>query len=270
MPMTRTKTALLSACALLLPAAATAQPAGEMRLSLGYDGKVLVKVLDMQVELRATASGHSSTTRMTSSGILAAFKHIDERASASGRIVHGQPRPGTFSSANLAGKTHRKTDTTWADGDVTTHAAPPFTNFGDTAPTRAQKLAAADPLTQLMRMTLAGQRAELCRQTYHFYDGKQLYDLQFSNPRPVEGGSRETRLSLVNLMRCDVRYIEIAGFKKKPKKPNDMASKPIMVEFAQVGSSAGPWVLSTLHAQTPLGPAVIDLDRVTLVGKPPA
>ena len=43
-----------------------------------------------------------------------------------------------------------------------------------------------------------------------------------------------------------------------------------MVEFAQVGSTAGPWVLSTLHAQTPLGPAVIDLNRVTLTGKPPA
>lgn len=265
------KIVLLAASAVLFATAAGAQPdSAEMQLSLGYDGKVLVKVLDMQVEQRATAHGHSSTARLTSYGILAAFKHVDEQASSSGRIVRGDPRGGNFSYANLTGKTQRKVQTTWTDGDVTMRATPPFTSLGDTLPTRAQKLAAADPLTQLMRMTLNGQRADLCRQTYHFFDGKQLYDLAFSGPRTVVGGGREQRLGLVNLLRCDVRYIEIAGFKKKQaKKGAEGMNRPIIVEFAQVGSAAGPWVLSSLQAQTPLGPATIDLNRVKLSGKPP-
>lgn len=271
MRMTPAKTALLAASALLLSASARAQTHdGEMRLSLGYDGRVLVKVLDMQIEQRATVYGFSSSARLVSFGVLAAFKHVDERANASGRISHGDPRPGSFSYANLAGKTKRRAETTWSDGEVSTRATPPFTSLGDTLPTKAQKAAAADPLTQLMRMTLNGQKADLCRQTYHFFDGKQLYDLAFSNPRPAAEGPREQRLGLVNLLRCDVRYIEVAGFKKKPpKKANQGLNRPIVVDFAQVGGLAGPWVLSSLHAQTPLGPAAIDLNRVTLTGKPP-
>lgn len=277
MQPTRLTTALVAVSALVLTAAGGAPRAraqdGEMRLSLGYDGKLLVKVLDISVDIRATASGHSSAARLTSYGLLAAFKRIDERANSSGRIAHGDPRPGQFSYANLAGKTKRKVDTAWTEGDVAMHAVPPFTSLGDVLPTRAQKQAAADPLTQLTRMTLNGQRADLCRQTYHFFDGKQLYDLQFYNPRPAAVGAREQRLGLVNLLRCDVRYIEVAGFKKKPPaKANQGLNRPIVVDFGQVGQAgpAGPWVLSSLHAQTPLGNAVIDLNRVTLTGKPPA
>jgi hypothetical protein len=271
--MTRTCIALaaVSAAALISGAGAPAASAqdGEMRLSLGYDGRLLVKVLDIRVDLRATASGHSSTARLASYGLLAAFKHLDERANASGRIVHGDPKPGQFSYANLAGKTRRRVETAWAGGEVTMQAAPPFKRLGDTLPTRAQKLAAADPLTELMRMTLNGERADLCRQTYHFFDGKQLYDLQFYNPRPTAAGGREQRLGLTNLLRCDVRFIEVAGFKKKPpNKANQGIKRPIVVDFGQVGAG-GPWVLASLHAQTPLGNAVIDLNRVTLSGRPP-
>jgi hypothetical protein len=271
--MSRLKTALAAAAALALVSAGRTPAAraqdGEMRLSLGYDGRLLVKVLDITVDVRATASGHSSAARLTSYGILAAFKHIDERANSTGRIARGDPRPGRFSYVNLGGKTRRRVETDWAEGDVTMHATPPFTTLGDVLPTRAQKLAAADPLTELVRMTLNGERADLCRQTYHFFDGKQLYDLQFYNPRPTASGAREQRLGLVNLLRCDVRFIEVAGFKKKPpSKANQGLKRPIVVDFGQLGQG-GPWVLSSLHAQTPLGNAAIDLNRATLTGRPP-
>src|SRR4051812_20137917 len=114
--------ALLAAGALIAvapPQTARAQSAGaELHLSLGYDGKLLVKVLDIQVDEHATPYGFSATARLISFGILAAFKHIDERASASGRIVRGAPHPGTFGYQNLGGKTHRTVTTVWGDGAV--------------------------------------------------------------------------------------------------------------------------------------------------------
>ena len=87
--------------------------------------------------------------------------------------------------------------------------------------------------------------------------------------RATASGAREQRLGLVNLLRCDVRFIEVAGFKKKPpNKANQGLQRPIVVDFGQVGAG-GPWVLTSLHAQTPLGNAAIDLNRVTLSGRPP-
>ena len=49
-----------------LPAAAQAPGPQHFHLSLGYDGRLLVKVLDMQVDETAEGAGFSSTVRLRS------------------------------------------------------------------------------------------------------------------------------------------------------------------------------------------------------------
>ncbi|MGZ8371029.1 MAG: hypothetical protein ACXWVH_08235, partial [Caulobacteraceae bacterium] len=146
------KKALLAAAISLSALAASFTSAGAqdggLRVSLDYDGKLLVKVFDMHVEQRATATAHSSTARFTSYGVLAAFKKLDQRVSSEGRIVGGNPRPGEFWFQNFAGKKKRRVETTWTGTDVVTRVNPPYVNMGEPPATRAQNQAAADPLTQ--------------------------------------------------------------------------------------------------------------------------
>lgn len=261
------------AAPLCLALAALAGPAAAqddaMKLSLHYDGKLLVKVFDLQVEQQVTKTGHSSSARFQSYGILAAFRRLDMRATSSGRVVGGDARPGTFWYKNYGGKTKRAVTVTWKPGVVDMSATPPFGGLGEPPATNAQKLSAADSLTQLLRMTINGQHADVCTRTTRFFDGKQLYALHFSNPRPVTPGAREKRLGLVGGMRCSVRFEEIAGFKAKPASERDQGLKyGITVDFAQAGKG-GPWVLSQVRGKTPLGAAVIELAGMTITGRDP-
>lgn len=260
------------ATALLLPLA-TPRAAGaadqELHLSLGYDGRLLVKVLDIQVEARADRTGFGAEANLTSSGILALLKHIHQVASSQGRIEDGVPRPGEFQTQNLAGKTHRRIHTVWRGGEVSMTAQPAFDSLGDPPANPEQKRSAADPLTQLMRLTLGGSRERSCERSYLFFDGKQLYALDFGPAADAPVTATEQRLGLTAPFRCDIRYREVAGFKKKPpSKKNQGLNRPITLEFARLGSD-GPLLITSLRAETPIGRASIDLARLQVSGRAP-
>ena len=264
---------VIGAALLLAPSLAATQDSsadGALRLSLGYDGWFLVKVLDITVDERATAQGFEVSSRLISTGILAVIKHIDEVASSHGRIVGGDPKPGTFEYQHLSGKPHRKARATWLGSDVVTTSNPPFAGLGDPPATLEQKLQASDPLTTVLRLSLKGSRDSLCRNRYLFFDGKQLYALEFSNPRTVTATGPETSLGLVNPFRCSVRYRQIAGYARNPKPKTDQGpERPIEMDFAQAGDG-GPWVISSVHASTPLGWATIELRRLKMSGRAPS
>jgi hypothetical protein len=268
----RTLTAPVAALAMLwLPAPPPlAQPApteNALRLSLGYDGRLLLKVLDVQVEERISAGRFDASAELVSAGILRALKHIHQVASAEGRIVVGRARPAEFQTQKLTGKTRRKVRTVWLAGDVPTTAEPAFANLGDPPAALAQKLASIDPLTALVEITTAGSREKTCSRTYQLFDGKQLYALDFGQAEDAPPSDKERRLGLTGHFRCDVRFRELAGFSKKPpNKRNQGLDRPVKLDFARVGSD-GPWVISALHAQTPLGWASIELSRLTVTGR---
>ncbi len=253
---------------LAAPAASCAQD-GELRLALGYDGRLLVKVLDIEVEARMDRTGFGADAQLTSSGVLALVKHIHQLASSQGRIEGGEPRPGQFETQNLAGKTHRRVHTIWSGGRVSMSAQPAFDDLGDPPASLPQKLASADPLTQLMRLTLEGSREKSCGRSYLFFDGKQLYALDFGPAADAMVNPRDQRLGLSGAFECDVRYREVAGFRKKPPgKRNQGLQHPIVLRFARLGGD-GPLLITSLSAETPLGRASIDLERIQETGRLP-
>jgi len=260
--------ALALAAALSGSATAAPAPGGELRLSLGYDGRLLVKVLDIEVQVQADRTGFQADAQLTSTGILALIKHIHQVASSQGPIVDGEPAPHVFETQHLSGRTHRKIRTVWSDGQVSMTADPPFASLGDPPASAEQKLAAADPLTQLMRLTLAGGRDRSCGRSYLFFDGKQLYALDFGPPADSTLDPREQRLGLSGAFECDVRFREVAGFKKKPpSQRNQGLNHPIALRFARLGPG-GPLLIISLRSETPLGTAGIDLERIQASGRP--
>lgn len=239
---------------------------GELALQLGYEGRLLIKVLDIEIQERAGPSGFSADALLTSAGLLALIKHIHQHAAAQGAIVGGEPHPGVFETQKLDGKTRRRVRTVWDRGEVTMSAEPAFNNLGDPPVSPTQALAAADPLTALVRMTLNGSRRTTCGRTYLFFDGKQLYALDAFSPTDTVLTDKAQRLGLIDPFSCDVRFREVAGFSKKPpNQRNQGLQKPIRMDFARMGAN-GPLLVTGLHAETPLGEADIELDRLQAIG----
>lgn len=260
---------LISQPTLAQSTSATTPEAKPMRLELDYDGRLYVKVLDIQFDQTASPEIFTSKVRLVTYGLLRAFRKLDMRANAQGRVVNGEPQPGSITHQNIDGKRNRKVTATWSGSDVSTASIPAYDTMGDPPATRSQRFSAADPLTNFMRMTLASSNEGPCQGKARFYDGKQLYELDFSGPKPYRLNSREQRLGLLNPLRCTVRYSEVAGFKKKTAEDkNGGLRRPITTDWAQVGAG-GPWVLSSLSADTPLGEAMIELAHLKLSGTRP-
>jgi hypothetical protein len=254
-----------------LLAAFTTAPAwaadGPIRLRLGYDGRFYVKVLEMSLDEDIDAAGYRTSAHIQTWGLGAVVKKLDQRASASGRVEGARTLPGRFTQQNLDGKRNRRVTVTWGAGDVVTASSPAYDFMGDPPASRAQKLAAADPLTQFVRITRASSQEGPCSTDTHFFDGKQLYDFDFASPRPSGApDAREQGLGLINMTTCDVRFREVAGFKAKPPEQRSQGLKgAIAARFGQLGPG-GPWLLSSLQADTRWGRAVIDLRRLSTDG----
>lgn len=252
-----------TASALALGGAARAQaPATPVHLALAYDGRLIIKVLDLRFDEQATPTGFGADANLRSYGILAAFKKFNIRASAHGPIQAGAPRPAQFYYDNQDGKRDRKVQVAWRPNEVATNSSPPYGNLGQPPASLEQKLSSADPLTQLMRLTLAASPAQVCDGAPRLFDGKQLYALEFDRGQPVAPNADERALGLTGLVRCTVHYHEIAGFKPKPGDRPGLKSQ-IVATFGQLGPG-GPWVIDRVSADTILGQASVELKHVQI------
>ena len=256
---------LAAALALTLGGTAEAQaPATPVRLSLGYDGSLYIKVLDIHFDQDASPTGFAASAMLRSYGVLAAFKTFNIKASSHGRIADGAPRPGAFLYDNRDGKRERKVQVAWRDGAVAASASPPYGNLGQPPASLEQKLDSADPLTQLMRLALAPSLAQVCTGAPRFFDGKQLYALEFDHGQTVALNDAQRALGLTTAVRCAATYREIAGFKAKaPNKHEAGLKSRISATFGQFGAD-GPWAIVRVTASTGLGPAVIELKHAKI------
>jgi hypothetical protein len=263
----RLRLALAAALAVLTLGAVPAQAApAPFKLSASYDGDLYIKVLDIHIDEAAGAGEYTAAASLRAYGVLAAFKKFDIKASAHGPVQHGEAHPGLFLYDNQDGERLRKVRITWRPGEVTATSDPPYGNLGDPPASLAQKLASADPLTQIMRITLAQSPDHVCSGDPGYFDGKQLYGVRFDAGQSVGLTRAQQALGLTTALRCTVHYHEIAGFKavsaKKKKKTQGLRSA-VAVTFGQVGAD-GPWVILKVTADTILGPAVIELKQLQI------
>jgi hypothetical protein len=266
--------ALIGALALAFCGPALAQ--APMKMSMDYTGTLYplnllpVNVLAVHADGRSTPGGYGADVSMSSSGILRALYKVDIVANAEGRLgADGQIYPGAFTYVHHDGKRVRHVHVTWTGTDVQMVSTPPFYDLGHPPATRAQQLAATDPVTQFVRIAVAAGPQDICRGPDHFFDGKQLYALDFSRAEPAALTASQRALGLVHGGQCTVRFTEVAGFKPKPPdKRNQGLKGPITLIFGQVGDN-GPWVVAEIHVDTVIGFAKIELNWVNVTGSRP-
>lgn len=170
--------AAASALTLAVPTQAqTPASAGDLSLSLAYDGKLYVRILSVELEQSVGKRNFQSKLRVLAQGPLALFKKLDVHASAQGALDRGAAKPSEFAYTSKSGKKERTLSADWTGRDVETSALPAFADMGSPPATRSQKLESADPLTQLLRLALAEQP---CTGSARIFDGKQRYNLNMT------------------------------------------------------------------------------------------
>jgi Protein of unknown function (DUF3108) len=260
----------LSASLLIGLAAAPARAQEPVHLSLRYDGDLFVKVLDVAIDQVLDGDHFSASAHIKTSGILALFRKLDLSAESQGRLENAVAEPKTFSYANIDGKKNRHVTAIWSGADVETLSQPVYPNMGDPPATREQRLEAADPLTVLTRLAVLPPGQKPCQGVSHFYDGKQRYDLEYTDEGAAPTDHRERKLGLTNEVHCKLVYREVAGFKRKPSSErNQGLRRDITVGIGRLGGD-GPWVISFLRAETILGSAEINLVNARLTAPPRA
>ena len=244
----------------------TPTPQGVGHLVLDYDGLLIIKVLDVHIDQQIQPTTFTAGAQIRTSGVLSLFKKVDVHAASQGPIRDDSPTPASFRHENHDGQDNRKVQVRWDGADVTTDAAPYWPNMGEPAVTPAQKRASADPLTQLMRLSLTASPDGPCHGAMRMFDGRQLYEVTLKDPRARAASPVETRFGLTNPIRCALDLKEVAGFDAKPAGNRSQGLKmPLVLRLAQTVSGAA-WIITGLTGQTPLGDARIELRALKMEG----
>ena len=255
------------AAVLVATTPAPAQPVTPVKLEMAYAGVLNAlhlpgeaKVLEMHVVERVGPTDFATGADIRTFGLLRALKHIDIRTDAAGPVEAGVPHPHAFEFTNTEPKRTKHVTITWTATDVL--QTPPHKDGGHPPPTLAQKLGSADPVTVFSRAPYAASGAALCQRNWRFFDGAQIYELQFQPGKPVDATAAERALGLTAAESCPVRYAEIAGFTHRPgDHKEDWLNGDLIARFGKVGAD-GPWVFVSLKADTFLGYAKIELTGV--------
>ena len=261
------KSASAALAAALIATPAVAQPGRPVKLELAYAGVLNAlhlpgeaKVLEMHVVERVGPADFATGADIRTFGLLRALKHIDIRTDAAGPVEAGVPHPHAFEFTNTEPKRTKHVTITWTATDIL--QTPPHKDGGHPPPTLAQKLGSADPVTVFSRAPYAQSGPALCQRNWRFFDGAQIYELQFQPGRPVDPSVAERALGLTAAQSCPVRYAEIAGFTHRPgDHKEDWLSGDLIARFGKLGAD-GPWIFISLKADTFLGYAKIELTGV--------
>jgi hypothetical protein len=251
-----------------LAAPALAQPPSPLTVELDYAGVLSalhlpeVKVLDLHAVERAGRADFASHAETHSFGILRALKLIDLTTDATGPVGEGVPQPRVFSFVSNEKKKVKRVTLTWTGDDVV--QTPPHKDGGEPPPTPALKHASADPVTVFSRAVYAPSAEALCERNWRFYDGAQIYELQFQPAQPAEPSTAERAMGLSAAVTCKVGYAEVAGFHHKPGDHHaDWLKSDIVARFGRMGA-AGPWIFVALTADTFLGYAKVELTHAAV------
>jgi hypothetical protein len=255
------------AAALVATTSAAAQPVQPVKLEMAYAGVLNAlhlpgeaKVLEMHVVERVGPADYATGADIRTYGLLRALKHIDIRTDAAGPVEAGVPHPHAFEFTNTEPKRTKHVTITWTATDIL--ETPPHKDGGQPPPTLAQKLGSADPVTVFSRAPYAQSGPALCQRDWRFFDGAQIYELQFQPGKPALPTAAERALGLTEAETCPVRYAEIAGFTHRPgDHKEDWLSGDLIARFGKVGAD-GPWIFVSLKADTFLGYAKIELTGV--------
>lgn len=226
------------------------QTQGPRRLDIAYEAIIPVPILGRIKAATASISADISATsyvirsRAEAAGIVDWFVDYNLFTTATGSVDRLGLRPARYVSSNQDGKKNRQVTVDFGDKDVATTAVPRFGDMGYPAATLEQRLAAKDPLSAIVHLAMGvdATAAHPCGGPIRAFDGKQRFDLVLTY-----GGRLNYKSSAYTgpALKCEVKYVEIAGFgdkddKQKAKDQKDLEWAVLILAEIDGGSVKAP------------------------------
>ncbi len=201
-------------------ALATIAAIGATRLEAEYEAITPVPWVGRHRTASASLTADISATRYRiaidsrAEGFVDWFVDSSVAMVSTGLVTARGLMPLRFDSSVQDGPKHRRVLVDYAPGEVLVSVSPKYGDWGFPATTPPQKLEAVDPLTAILSLTLRlrATPSNPCGGPLQVFDGKQRYDLRLRYSARV---TWNTDVYKGPAIRCDVQYIEIAGFDPK-------------------------------------------------------
>ncbi len=197
------------------------QTLGPRRLDISYEGYLPLPVIGTRIKA-ATASisawigpsAYNVVSRAQAAGMIGWFVDYNLTISSTGAIGPDGVKPSHYDSFNRDGKKNRHVLVDYLADDVVTSATPHFGDMGFPPASHEEKMGSMDPLAAILQLALAADvtPGNPCGGPIRAYDGKQRYDLRLTF---VERFTFRSAAYSGPALKCDVEYVELAGFKNK-------------------------------------------------------
>ncbi len=218
-------------------ALATIASVGSIRVEAEYEAITPVPWMGRHrtasASLTADISGSRYRVAMNSraEGFVDWFVDNSAAMVSTGIVTPRGLQPLRYDSSVQDGAKHRRVLVDYTPNEVLVSVSPKFGDWGFPATTPPQKLEAVDPLTAILNLTvrMGATPSNPCGSSLHVFDGKSRYDLRLRFAGRINWDSSAYKGPAI---KCDVDYVEIAGF--DPKSAQDKANDKQDIRWANI------------------------------------
>jgi hypothetical protein len=225
------------------PSLAAPAPPPSLSVSAGYEGALLIKLLDLRLRSRVTAGHFSTDVHVESSGAVSFVRRFDINAASVGVFDRGRAMPQAYVQHSLEGRKRSSRTVVYRTASNV-----------------------VDPLTEGLRLTSTPFSSAPCPGVIPMSDGKQRYNLilAYRGPGALASGQQGFGLAQPVICRLDVR--PISGFKtNNPQGLHRFVQGDIRATFAKA-PRAGVWVATDISADTMVGGLHLRLTSFSVQG----